>query len=345
MSAAHPLRVAEVLPIGRDAVSVVFQVPAELEAEFKGVAGQHLVVRLKIEGEEVRRPYSLSSSPEAGQPPAISVKSLPEGRASRFLTREIEPGMEIAVEPPKGNFVLDGSSADRLTYYMFAAGIGITPLLSMMRTLASTRSGSTTHLLYCNRSRRTALFHDELVRLTRAGCCSVAHHYTRPPWRSSAQRLNVERVQRFLRQHPPETQDCRYMLCGPNGFIDTVRRALTLLGVRDRDVSFERFRPPPAEVMGNHYPNATLVARGPVKSLTTELKPRQTLLSALRAEGVDAPFACESGVCGTCAATLEDGEVQMPITSGLSTAEIEQGRVLLCQARATTENVRVALDR
>ncbi len=345
MSRAFRLRVADLRRETTEAVSVVFDVPDALASTFRGVEGQHLVLRLDIDGREVRRPYSMSSSPSIGGPLTITVKSMPDGVASVYINNHLRVGDEVSVEPPAGNFVLRANRDGYRTYYLFAGGSGVTPIMSHLRAILHSEPRSHVRMAYANRESKSIIFNEELGEMESDGRFRLVHYLSGSRARSwggsdvRRRRLDKEEIRHFLADHPPVSQDCRYLICGPPGLMEAVEGALLDLGVPHSDVLLERFTPPPAKRSDHVFDGASVLVDVAGSSTSAVIKAGDTMLRPLIAQGADIPFACESGICGTCMAKLVTGEVHMPITFALSEAQKSANQILLCQAQPTTEFV------
>jgi len=326
----HSLRVAAVVEEAPDARSIVFDVPPALRGEFAYLAGQFLTVRADCDGELLQRCYSLSSAPGCDADPRVTVKRVKGGRVSNWLLDRLRAGDRIDVMGPQGRFVLDQADAPLL---FFAAGSGVTPILSLLKTALATTSRSAT-LLYANRSADSVIFRDELASLQRA----------RP------QRLRV--VHRFDGEHGPldersvhafgaEHRSASCYVCGPGPFMGLVERALVESGVESERIRTERFAlgttgspasPSPVDAAVPDYVDVEL--RGARHRVA--YRTGQTLLQTARDAGLDAPYSCEEGFCGCCAADLLEGKVSMAADDALSEAEKRRGMILACQSRPVT---------
>lgn len=350
MIRAYPLRVADIRRETKEAVSVVFAVPEQLEGLFRGAAGQHLVIRLDIDGEQARRPYSLSSSPAKGEPPTITVKAQTGGLVSSFINKQLGVGDEVAVEPPAGNFVVDTDADNYRTYYLFAGGSGITPIMSHLKTVLSAEPLSHVRMAYANKNHKSIIFKEELEEMAGEDRLRLVHYLSRSRRMAGSRHevrsgpLDKDAIRRFLRDNPPVSQDCRYLVCGPSGLIDSVESALRRLGVPESDILVERFTPPPPQSSDNVFDGAAVSMS--VGGMTTEavVPAGVPMLDALIDKGAELSYACRSGICGTCTADLVSGEVHMAITFALTDAQITEGKILLCQAQPTTERVEVATN-
>jgi 3-ketosteroid 9alpha-monooxygenase subunit B len=326
----HSLCVAAVVEETPDARSIVFDVPPALRGEFAYLAGQFLTVRVDCDGELLQRCYSLSSAPGCDEDPRVTVKRVKGGRVSNWLLARLRAGDRVDVMGPQGRFVLDQTDAPLL---FFAAGSGVTPILSLLKTALTTTSRSAT-LLYANRSADSVIFRDELASLQRA----------------SSQRLRV--VHRFDGEHGPldersvralgaEHRSASCYVCGPGPFMGLVERALVESGVETERIRTERFAlgataspASPSQVNGAAPEYVDVELRGSRHRVA--YRSGQTLLQAARDAGLDAPYSCEEGFCGCCAADLLEGKVSMAADDALSEAEKRRGMILPCQSRPVT---------
>ncbi len=345
----HPLRVAAVDELTEDAVAITFDVPEELRADYAFVHGQHLSIR---GGDDVRRSYSICTSPSSGLL-RIGVKKLPGGAFSEGVVDRLRVGDELEVMTPAGRFTteLDPEAARR--YVAVAAGSGITPVLSIVAAVLEGESGAFVTVVYANRTSRSIMFLDELHDLKdrfpeRLQILHVLSRETQDVEVLSG-RLDAERFRRLLGTFVPADEVDDWFLCGPQQMVHELRGVLDDLGAAR--VHIELFHADPA-------PRApvTTLADGTegAAEVTIRLDGRATEL-ALRPDDVpvleaalrlrsDLPFACKGGVCGTCRARLLEGTVQMDANYALEPDEIERGYVLTCQSHPTTERVVVDYD-
>lgn len=327
----YDLPVARVVEETRDAKSFVFDVPFSLKTEMRYRPGQFVTLEVEIDGETLRRCYSLASSPELDAEPKITVKRTQGGKVSNWLNDRVQAGHELSVMPPEGRFVLDARDAPLL---LFAGGSGITPVISILKSaLASTRRRVV--LLYANRDRGATIFASELERLAAAhpGRVEVRHRFD-----------DVHGVvdEACVRAAARELPDASCFLCGPGPFMTVVERALLGAGVAGDRVRVERFtiaqsgaRPEGGASAGGEVPEFVDVElRG--KRHRVPYTPGKTLLQTARDAGIDAPYSCEEGFCGCCASDLLEGKVTMAADDALSIEEKRRGMILACQSRPTT---------
>lgn len=337
------LRVTEVVPETAEAKSFVFDVPPELRQAFAWRPGQHVTVVVEMDGESLRRPYTVSASPHAGEPLRITVKRQRRGRVSGYLHDHVQGGSVLRVMPPFGGFCLDPEPTSHRTLYLFAAGSGITPLYAMLRSVLAAEPYSTVHLLYGNRNAKSMIFRQQLDALlqTHDEHLSVTHVLSSPSWWSATEawrgRIDADAVRRFIDTFPPYAQDAQYFICGPGSMNVDVRRALM-----DLDVPPERIH---AEFFGAAPPDDDTSVVAVASQLTVQLDgvrhdvaapEGKTVLQALQQAEVDIPYACQSGLCGACKGRLRRGTVHQRAPLALEKTEIEQGWVLTCQSVATS---------
>lgn len=331
-----PLRIKRVIPETRDAVSIVLDVPPASVEQFGYQAGQFLTLLVCVDGNEYRRCYSMSSSPALGEDLRITVKRDRDGLVSNWLNDRAAPGDQLPALPPQGRFVLHDSDRELIA---FAGGSGITPVFSLLRT-ALAAGERTARLFYANRSRAAVIFDEALASLTaRHADRFVVHHHLD----DNSGFVTPADIEAFAR----EAGDADVYLCGPNEFMETVRTALSALGVPADRLHVEHFdvndiaaaAPPDTDVATDEV---TIVLDG--VTTTASYDPGNTLLQTARMAGLRAPSSCEIGSCGTCMARLTQGSARMINNDALEPDEVEEGWVLTCQALPTSPTVRVVYE-
>lgn len=344
----YRLRVLETRTETRNAISVVFDVPPALRGAFRWRAGQHITLRFEMDGTEVRRPYSISDTPEDGGPLRITVKRVKDGLVSNHVNEHVLAGDAIDVSPPFGGFCLDPEPKARRTHYFFGAGSGITPVYAMIRSVLAAEPYSVAHLAYGNVDADSVIFREALSRLEdeSEGRLTVQHILSSPSWLSSFRywrrgRIDDAAVANFIEEHPPYAQDVQYYVCGPDGMNAAVRAALVGLDAPDSRIHMENYGPvtPP----DNSVPGVAADAKVRLNdaTLAVSVAPGQTVLDAVRAAGGTPPYSCESGVCGACRARLRKGKAHLRARMALTDAEVNQGFILTCQALPTTSKLTV----
>ncbi|KWR89404.1 1,2-phenylacetyl-CoA epoxidase subunit PaaE [Cupriavidus sp. IDO] len=355
----HPLRVAQVRPETADTISIAFEVPAELRDAYRFTQGQFLTLKAPVDGQDVRRSYSICCGvqdyDERGEL-RVAVKLVEDGLFSSYLHDAISPGQVFDVMTPDGRFYvpLDADSARH--YVAFAAGSGITPVLSLIRTTLEREPGSRFTLVYGNRSVDTIIFSEALEDLKNQYLSrfTLYHVLSRQPQEVELLhgRLDHARVTAFLQTLIPAEDIDAAFVCGPASMIDEVENALRDAGVDPHRIHAERFGVPvaqqkrtPAHAATDHAGTAELVVvlDGKQHKMRLPLEDGKVLDTALAA-GLDLPYACKSGVCCTCRAKVLEGKVEMEKNYTLEPWEMEKGFVLTCQARALTPRVVVSYD-
>lgn len=332
--AFHALKVERVIRETPDACSIVFEIPASLRELFHYRAGQFLTLEVPYNGGLLRRCYSLASSPDTESEHKITIKRVDGGRISNWLHDHVQEGATLNVQAPEGRFVMR-CEADHMV--LFAGGSGITPVISIIKSALATTSRKV-RLIYANRNADSIIFSAELAEL-------VARY---------PQRLHVterlDNVDGFLRiadigRLLGGRVDGEYFLCGPQGFMNTVESGLLAAGVNGERIHIERFvslidKVPAqgdlaSEAQTGEVPEQVRVElQG--KAFDVPYVRGQTLLKAAIDAGLDAPYSCEEGFCGSCTARLLEGQVEMQEDDALTAEEKKKGYVLACQARPTS---------
>jgi 3-ketosteroid 9alpha-monooxygenase subunit B len=329
------LRVKRVVRETSDAVSLVLEVPEHCSARFRYEAGQFLTLRVSVDGEDLRRCYSMSSAP-AEDELQITVKRDPGGLVSNWLNDTASEGAEIHATQPDGRFCLR-DNADEIV--AFAGGSGITPIMSLVRT-ALANSSRRIRLFYANRSRDSVIFADALNRLADkyADRLVVAHHID-----EDSGLVTPESVESFV----ASAGDADYYICGPGPFMDTVEDAIAKSGVASRRVHLERFTVASVPVdLADSAGEATEVVVIDLdgKKTTADYRSGNTLLQTARMAGLGAPSSCETGSCGTCMGRIVAGSARMLNNDALDDDEVAEGWVLTCQSLPTSHTVHVVYE-
>jgi ring-1,2-phenylacetyl-CoA epoxidase subunit PaaE len=350
----HPLRVREVRPDTDDAMVVSFDVPAALQDAFRFQPGQYLTLRHQHGGEDLRRSYSICAAADEGL--RVGVRRVPGGAFSSWLHRSLKAGDTLEVMEPQGRFgaaLAKGRGPRHLL--CIAGGSGITPILSIVKTVLATEPGSRVTLLYGNRNAASTMFKEELEDLKNRHLTRLALHpvFSREQVDSplNSGRLDQAKVADFLRLVGVGTVDEAFV-CGPHAFNDEAEAALRDGGLAPEHVHIERFGvPPSAADAALHAPKegdaTTATIRVIRDGLTREVGFQATdesILAAASRAGMDVPFSCKSGVCATCRAKLLEGQVRMDRNFALEKDDLAAGFILTCQAHPLTDTVVVSFD-
>lgn len=345
----HSLKVAEVEPLTDDSVAVTLAVPAALRETFRHAPGQHLNVRRFVDGEEIRRSYSICAP--AGEEPALKVgiRLVQDGAFSTYALKELAVGDVVEAMPPTGRFVLTPRPG---RYAAIVGGSGITPVLSIASTLLAREPSARFYLIRSDRTVSSTMFLEETADLKdrypdRFQLVSTLSREERQAGLPTG-RLDEERLNALLPALLPVTDIEGWYLCGPLGLVRGAERALSALDVPPGRVHQEIFHvgelTEPAASTWSAPSGATVTATLDGRSGSWPVQDGESLLETVLRNRADAPYACKGGVCGTCRVRLLSGEVRMERNYALEEDELAAGYVLACQSRAATENVTVDFD-
>lgn len=350
------LKVTDVKRETADAVSISFKIPLFRKREFKYKAGQYLTIRATIDGKEVRRNYSFSSAPHEKRW-TITVKEMPDGTMSRFLNNEVKVGDTLDVHPPEGRFTLDLRPDLARKVVLVAAGSGITPLMSHMKTLLKEEPKTEVMLLYGNRTVEDIIFKKELDALEdQYEQLKVVHFISRESevtgckhWESG--RISRDNIYDVVKKHlgyPGHPVVPVYMLCGPGEMIEDLQEYLYEILVPRLNVHTEFFTtsaPEPADGnadSGSVECQATVVLNGEEHEVI--IPAGSTILDAVTDAGLDAPYSCTSGICATCIARQSEGEFDTSKNISLGQSDFDDGFILTCSTTCLSEKARIDYD-
>ena len=352
----HPLVVASRAPVADDAIALTFAVPSMLRDAFRFRAGQHVALRCVIGGLEERRTYSIVN-PEGSESLTIGVRVQPGGRMSEHLARHAQPGEAIEVMTPNGSFLLEDSAAPR-RYAAFAAGSGITPVLSIAATALARHRGNRFQLWYGNTGTARTMFLEEVMALKDRNLArfSAVFVMSREPqdidWLNG--RIDAEKLRRFARHDLEVPEVDEFFVCGPGTMGEEVSGALAGLGARGR-IHVEHFTPvagaPAVQPRPSERAAAADEATAEVSVVMDGRRRRFTMprdseaiLDGAERAGLDLPFSCRAGVCSTCRAKLVTGSAEMAHNVALEDWEVDAGYILCCQARPTSDALEISYD-
>ncbi|MCO4758266.1 MAG: phenylacetate-CoA oxygenase/reductase subunit PaaK [Oceanospirillaceae bacterium] len=357
----YTLKIADVQPETETAICVSFDVPEELKEKFEFIQGQFLTLRAMIEGEDVRRSYSICSGVNDGHM-RVGIKRVMNGRFSNFANDNFKPGMEIEVMPPQGSFYTELNADKPKNYMCIAAGSGITPMISIMKSVLDTEPGSNVTLIYGNRRSNSVMFKDEL-NFVKNRYMDRFHWINVMDYEDQgADLLNgrIDNAKGYALQKAGliniKSVDEAF-ICGPEAMMSEVSRGFRMEGLSDEQIHYELFANSSAdskemlekaakrkEEFGEEKTSkVTVVADG--RSIMFDLATvGENILDAGMHNGMELPYSCKAGVCSTCKCKLVKGEVDMDITHGLEQHEIDAGYVLSCQAHPISDEVVVDFD-
>ncbi|MFC5695187.1 1,2-phenylacetyl-CoA epoxidase subunit PaaE [Pseudomonas sp. GCM10022186] len=356
MSKFHSLTIKEVRPETRDAVSIAFDIPEGLAETFRFTQGQHLVMRTRMDGEEVRRSYSICTGVNDGEL-RVAIKRVAGGRFSAYANESLKAGQSLEVMPPSGHFHVELDAARHGNYLAVAAGSGITPILSIIKTTLETEPHSRITLIYGNRSSASALFREQLEDLKNRYLqrLNLIFVFSREQQDVDLYngRIDADKCgQLFGRWIDVKALDAAF-ICGPQAMTETVRDQLKANGMPAERIHFELFAAAgsgakreareAARATDGATSQVTVISDG--RELTFEL-PRnsQSVLDAGNAQGMELPYSCKAGVCSTCKCKVIEGEVEMDSNFALEDYEVAAGYVLSCQTFPISEKVVLDFD-
>lgn len=353
----YPLQVVSVEPETREAVTVTLQADPENQDKFHFTQGQYLTFRSEIDGEEVRRSYSICA-PAQEQVLRVGIKQVEDGRFSTFANQQLKPGDSIEAMPPMGSFFTQLDSDQKKHYVAFVGGSGITPVLSIIKTTLRAEPESTFALFYGNRATASIMFKEELEDMKNAylGRFQLVHVLEREAQDIELFNglLDQEKCAALLKHWSDASSIDTAFLCGPEAMMLQASQALQDAGVDKSRIKFELFSTP-GENRGQAPRREKQASTGKVCQATIVLdghsrdinlgKDDQSILDAALEQGIEAPYACKGGVCSTCRALLTEGEVEMDANFALEDYEIQRGYILTCQSFPITDKVVVDYDK
>lgn len=358
----RPLKIAKRIQETPEAVSLVFEIPAAEKKDFHYQAGQFVTLFMDINGEPLNRSYSLCSSPVVDSEFKIMVKKVSGGKGSTYLCEQVKEGQILRVTKPAGHFFKPSLSSTQ--YFLIAAGSGITPTYSILKTVLSSNEENQVHLLYCNRNEQTIIFANEIEEWQRKfGERLHVHHLLSQPsssWKGERGRCSEAWIKKILSHHKSNQLAHEYYLCGPDGFMDGVMEALHNLNIEKTLIHRESFAIGLTTVKAPDLPSdwtyigdkaqgksesgghLTAIVSG--ETFECEVQPDQSILEALIEAGANPPYSCMDGACMACLAKVQDGLVYQKDPGILADENIENRETLTCQARVLSRNVKVSYD-
>ncbi len=374
----HDLKVKRIIRETADAVSLVFDVPKHLQETFQFIQGQYLTLRFELNGEKVRRAYSMSSSPVENEI-KITVKRIVNGLVSSHISKNLRAGDTVAVMSPKGRFYTQIDAENKKSYYLFGGGSGITPLMSILKTVLAKEPLSKVFLLYGNRDEMSIIFRKELSDLQKKykDRLFVEHILSDPivvekktmfgfnkkqiiSWKGKVGVPNAQNTLRFLNRHRPHHKKQEYFVCGPTPMMDAVEQVLLNKDIDKKIIHLERFSAAPAPTKKNNEngkpeslieidlngvrADAVLVAHLGDETIETTIPLGKSILDTLIDLGHEPPFSCKTGACATCLGKCTSGNVKMNECLTLEDDEIEEGLILTCQSRPLTDRIEITYN-
>ena len=349
MSSFYKLQIKEVKHETANAISVAFNIPNELKAAYQFIAGQYVNLKLTLDGEEIRRAYSICSSPTSGDL-RIAIKSVQHGHFSKFANENLKVGDILEVGQPEGKFTFEPSAERLKNYAGFAAGSGITPVMSILKSVLESEPNSSFVLVYGNKNPEETIFYNELHELQLKYVGRFFVHYVFSQAKADGVlfgRIEKSAINFVLHNKHKEKEFDKFYLCGPEEMINLVSNVLKEHNVADKNIKFELFSTsttnenPKADTHIGHT-KITVMVDG--DETTFEMSQKQTVLEAALKQGIDAPYSCQGGICSSCLARITNGTAEMKKNSILTDGEIAEGLILTCQAHPTSAEIYIDYD-
>jgi ring-1,2-phenylacetyl-CoA epoxidase subunit PaaE len=355
----HQLTIADIRKETPDCVSIAFEVPNELKPAYSFKHGQNLTLRTVLNNEEVRRSYSICSCPTDNEL-RVAIKKAPYGKFSLWANNMLKKGDVLEVLPPTGTFYTELHPAHKKKYLAFAAGSGITPVISIIKTTLLTEPESSFTLVYGNQTRNSIIFKEQLEALKNKYIDRLAIHFVLSREQTDAAiysgRIDAGKLnllgEKLIAIHAMDD----IFVCGPEQMIFTVKDWLQQQGIDKKKIHFELFTTPGEQKQGSRQKAEGKKEEGTADKSKVTVKldgiafdfdlpyDGETILEAALAQGADLPFSCKGGVCSTCKARLMEGRVDMDTNYALEQEEVEAGYILTCQSHPRTEKVVIDFD-
>jgi len=346
----YDLTVKDVIQETKDAISIVFETPPGGNINYK--AGQFLTIIVSVQGKEIRRAYSLCSSPYADQEMAVMVKRVEDGLMSNWLGDNLKKGMKLKVMEPMGQFTTDYNKGNKRHIIMFAGGSGITPMMSIIKSIISQEPDSICSLIYCNRDIDSIIFKNELDRLQTLdeGRLHVIHVLDNAPmnWQGYSGLLNHDMLSKLVERIPDwGIERTTYLMCGPEGMMKNVDTLLAARNISKEKIFKESFvqgtidKDTKKEVTteSSELKERVVTIRYDGQEYKVSVPPHKAILETALDQGIDLPYSCQSGLCTACRGKALSGKVKLDEEEGLSQSERAEGYVLTCVGHPLTDDV------
>lgn len=350
----HSLSIKNVQKETIESVSIEFEVPENLKEDFRFKAGQFLNLKADVNGEEIRRSYSICTTPQSNQLKVV-VKQIPNGKFSTFANNQLKPGDVIEVSKPAGNFFLTPMPDMIKSYTLFAAGSGITPIISILKTILEEEQSGIVHLFYGNKKPELTIFKIELDELQKKYSDRLHVHYifsqTKGINRFHTGRLEGRKLKKVFNKHALIENTDDIFMCGPQEMTDNIKDLLhNKYGFNPESIHSELFvsskvqetKEDKKDSVSSNQSIVNAILEG--KNIQFKVGKNETILEAGIAAGYDLPFSCQGGVCGVCRCSKGKGDVELDNNLVLSEEEVESGYILACQSRVLSDSVEINFD-
>ncbi len=349
--AFYPIKVKSIRKTTDECSVVAFEIPENLKETFQYIQGQYLTLKANVNGEELRRSYSLCSSP-LDKEWKVAVKKIEDGRFSTFANEVLKEGDTLEIMPPNGKFYCKVDPDTEKNYVAFAAGSGITPMHSIIKTHLNRESKSQFKLFYFNRTIQSIILKDEVEGLKNQFLDRFElYHFLTQEERDAPLfngRLSEEKLESIGQLLVDYKSVDEFFICGPTEMIFMVRDYLTNLGIDPKKIHFELFNTPTSDkkkkkiIRNEGHSDVSIIING-VKT-NFEMSSSENILDAALRNNADLPFACKGGVCCTCKAKVLEGDVEMEVNYALEQEEVDDGYILTCQSIPKSEKIIVDFD-
>jgi len=350
MSSFYKLSIKEIKRETSKAISISFNIPEHLKDTFAFKAGQYITLKTEIDGQEVRRDYSLCSSPKSGEV-KVAIKEVKDGAFSAYANNTLQSGDTLEVAPPKGRFVFEPNDSKTKNIAVFAAGSGITPILSIIKCALEEEVLSKVILVFGNKTTEDTMFLNELLELQHEykDRFSIQFVFSQADEDDAIfGRIEKSTVNYVMKNEHKHVDVDAFYLCGPEAMIHTVKDVLTEHDIDENRIHFELFKAAkPAELdedvtTTSGKTKITVVVDD--ETTTFEMSAKQTVLEAALDEDLDAPYSCQGGICSSCLARIKEGEATMRQNNILTESEVAEGLILTCQAHPTSPTLVIDYD-
>ncbi len=349
MAEFYPLIIKQLKQETSDAVSISFDIPKELKSKFKFIAGQYIILKTVLENQEIKRAYSICSSPKSNEL-IVAIKRVKGGEFSVFATTKLTKKTKFEVSIPEGRFILKTNPENKKNYLAFAAGSGITPIIAMIKDVLETEINSTFTLVFGNKSQKETLFFNEIKSLQKQykNQFFVQYVFSREqPENALFGRIDSAITNYILKKY--KNQFNKVYLCGPEEMILTVKDTLLAKDFNKNNIYFELFKSKYKKEKKN-IDDMKLDSKTEITILlddettTFTMKQEENILNAALDKDLDAPYSCQGGICSSCIAKVTEGKAIMKNNSILSDEEVAEGYILTCEAHPTTEKITIDYD-
>ncbi|GAA0714459.1 ferredoxin--NADP reductase [Aquimarina litoralis] len=348
MSDFHTLTIKDITRETPKAVSIEFDIPSTLSDAYNFIAGQYITIKTVVDGNEIRRAYSICSAPKSGSL-RVAVKEIEGGTFSSIANNKLKIGDTLDVHTPEGSFLLESNPNAQNHYAAFAAGSGITPIISMIKCVMEEEPNSSFVLVYGNQNPTETIFHKKLLALQAnyPNRLFIEFFYSRSQEDGARfGRIEKSTINFITKNKFKDTTFKSFYLCGPETMINTVTEVLTENNIANEDIHFELFtssaETTEIEADLDGQTKITILVDDEESSFVMDQK--KTILDAALEEDIDAPYSCQGGVCSSCICKITEGKAVMGKNSILTDAELEEGLVLACQAYPTSSTIKVDFD-